>query len=132
MSKNWTLYSAFLCALVLYWLNQEALEFHYYWVYWWFDVVMHFFAGFIGGLATHWVLFSSGLLPRAWSPATATQLAVVFVCVMAVGFLWEGMELVYGLTNSHEGYPVDPLLDLFLDGAGALLAAFIGVKLNNG
>jgi hypothetical protein len=131
MSKNWTLYSALICALALYWMNNQALEFNYYWLYWWYDVIMHFFAGFIGGLATYWVLFGSGFAHR-WVPSKAKQLATVFLCVMVVGFLWEGLELVYGLTNSHEGYPVDPLFDLVLDGGGALIAAYLGFKQNNG
>jgi hypothetical protein len=56
---------------------------------------------------------------------------IVFVCVMIVGFLWEWLEYVYGLTNSHEGYPVDPLIDLGLDGLGAMLASYFGFKTNN-
>lgn len=126
-----TLYVALILSMVLLGLQLLALEHDFYWVYWWFDVFMHFFTGFILGLFVYWVLFDSRIFGNGDTLRKSTRTLMVFTCVMVIGLLWEAMEYAYGLTNSHEGYPVDPLLDLALDGAGAVLATLLGFRSKN-
>ena len=132
MKKNGVLYAALVFSLILTILNWLALQFDFYWYYWWYDILMHFLAGFVGGLATYWVLFNSKIFGNGETLRKSTRVLMVFVCVMIAGFLWEWMEYFYGLTNSHEGYPIDPALDLVLDGAGAIVATLIGFRSHHG
>lgn len=128
MRKNLSLYIALILSAILAGLNLLALEYHLYWTLWWYDILLHFLAGFIGGLATYWVLFNSKIFGNGESLRKSTRVLMVFVCVMIAGLAWEWMEYAFGLTNSHEGYPIDPIFDLILDGAGAVLATLISLK----
>ncbi len=47
---------------------------------------------------------------------------------MIVGIAWEIFEYTNGIIQSHERYQFDVMNDLILDGAGAILAAFIGTR----
>ena len=93
---------------------------------------MHFFTGFIVGLVVYWVLFNSKIFGNGDALRQRTRILMVFVCVMVIGLLWEWMEYTFNITNSHEGYPLDPIIDLVLDGAGAILASVVGLRRTNG
>lgn len=89
---------------------------------------MHFLAGFAGGLVTYWVLAESSW--RNWIGEREPSFYVwsVFGAVMIVGVAWEVFEYANGIIDSHEAYPLDVINDLILDGLGALIASYIGIK----
>lgn len=89
---------------------------------------MHFLAGLSGGLITYWVLAESGVFPNFVGRRMTDYMVAVFICVMLVGIAWEIFEYTNGITQSHEGYIVDTMIDLILDGAGAILAVYIGTR----
>lgn len=100
---------------------------YFYWIYWWSDVVMHFFAGVCGALTTYAVLFDSGWwelwqkeFPQIW-----TRVLIALISVMIVGVLWEVFEYANGLTDSVEGYTLDVINDLIADAMGAILVLLV-------
>ena len=133
MSKNTVLFTALFLSAVLSILNLLGLHFYFYWIYWWFDVVMHFMAGIIGGLATYWVLVHSGFFWKQGKGSPRLQILAVFICVFIVGVAWEVMEYVsHTAGSSQESYAVDTMNDLILDSAGAIIAALIAGRKRNG
>lgn len=125
MRKNSILYLTLALAAVggsMYFL---AIVFSFYWLYWWYDVVMHFLVGLTGGLGLFWGLFDSGLIFRGRPHSKAASVITILICVMVVGVAWEIFEYKNGLTYSVEGYGQDTANDLVLDGCGAFLAALL-------
>ncbi len=128
MRKSTVLYTAFFLALLLAGLHFLAGAFYLYWVYWWYDVLMHFLAGVVGGFAAYWVLFKSGHFYSDTQVRVWVLILAVFVCVLIAGVAWEVFEYVNGITDSHEGYRVDVINDLILDSAGGVLAALLSLR----
>ena len=89
--------------------------------------MMHFLAGVAGGLASYWVLFSSGHFFKT-PQKLIVMILVVLLCVFIAGVAWEVFEYVNGFTDSHEGYQLDVTNDLVLDTAGAVLASLIASR----
>ncbi|MBX4181352.1 hypothetical protein KW807_00610 [Candidatus Parcubacteria bacterium] len=121
------LYTALILTATLGILHVFAMKYSLYWVYWWFDWVMHFLAGTAGGFSAYWILFVSGLWRRNSDKILLPILSVVF-CLLVVGVAWEIMEYTHGITESQEGYALDTIHDLVMDTLGALIAATISVK----
>ena len=125
--RNSILYSALLLAGVLATLHFLAVAFYFYWIFWWYDVMMHFLAGLTGGFASYWVIFHSGLFFKTPQKVSFVILSVL-LCMLIAGVAWEVLEYTHGLTDSHEGYRLDTMNDLILDSAGAVLAALIATR----
>ena len=53
---------------------------------------------------------------------------LAFLSAMLVGGLWEVFEYVNDLTQSTEAYHLDVVHDLLADGAGAMLASLLAVR----
>jgi len=128
-SKYPLLYSSLMAAVIFGIFHFVADSFYFYWTYWWSDMVMHFLAGVVGGLATYSVLFESGLWRRN-SQTALMRVIIVLFCVMTVGVAWEWLEYINGMTYAPEGYLIDTLSDLVLDGLGALIASLICARSN--
>jgi|SRR3989344_7929937 len=127
-NRSSLLYSALIFSAILYFLHVMANIFSLYWIYWWYDYMMHFVAGLAGGLSTYWVLFHSGFWRRQTDAILLPVLSVV-ICLMIVGVAWEIFEYKNGITDAHESYyTLDVIHDLVMDFAGALAAACIGVR----
>jgi hypothetical protein len=126
------LYGALASMALLAAFHFAASAFYLYWAYWWTDVIMHFLGGLTGGLAAYWTLFHSGHLFKRGLKSDFAAVLLVFACVMAAGVAWEVFESVNGIIDSHEGHALDVMNDLILDGAGAVLAAMIGLRKRHG
>lgn len=113
--------------IVLATLHFMAETLSFYWIYWWYDWMMHFLAGLAGGLAAYWTLFDSGLWRRS-SDKVLLPILSVLLCLMIVGVAWEIFEFHFGLIQSQEGYRLDTIHDLISDTVGAFVAALIGVR----
>lgn len=121
-----SLYACLLLVVALALLHFLAMEEYLYWAFWWYDVMMHFLAGFALGFGVFWGLFRSGhLFKGAERPMFMIFSVLLVVFVLGVG--WEIFEYVNGIDDSHEGYRKDVINDLVLDSAGAVLAAILAL-----
>ncbi len=96
------------------------------WIYWWFDMVMHFSAGGVIGMATvlYCIYFSRFL---------DNKIKIILLSALAglvVGIAWELFELYFDMTTFKEGfaYITDTLTDLSLDMLGAILFGIYSTK----
>lgn len=120
LKKNQSLILALQLSVVLAILHFLGIILYLYWSYWWFDILMHFLAGLIGGLTTYAVLWRLEFLPEEFWQQVLLVVGLVFI----VGVAWEVFECVNGIIDSHEGYRLDIFNDLVLD----TLGAFIGMR----
>lgn len=107
-----------------------ALNFYLYYELWWFDIVMHFTAGFWTALFFLWLLFFSDLFlldVERKNFAIPSVLSIAFLLAVAIG--WEIFELKFGLTFVEDfDYQKDTLSDIFSALAGGLLALWFFFK----
>lgn len=85
-----------------------ALEFYWYWTYWWLDIVMHTAGGIVIG-----IIVATYVSPRV--------LRIIGLTLL-VGVLWEVFEYVLGISQAEPNFQVDSMLDLTMDTVGACLA----------
>lgn len=106
-------------------LHLLAIQFYLYWVFAWFDILMHFLGGLFLGFFTY------GFFTRRFNwfeklPAI-TIFAIVTSLVIVLGFTWEVFEFYLGseLDISLQPSLNDTIADLFFDTTGALVAVLI-------
>jgi|SRR3989344_3010810 len=128
MNRTSLLWLCAFCVVLSIFLHFSADIFYFYWIFWWYDFVVHFFVGFTGGLGLYWGLFYSGLFFKAELENKKHAIFLVFFCVMIWGVSWEIFEYVYGIIDSHEGYILDTVSDLILDGSGGILASILALR----
>lgn len=110
-----------LLALSIALLQFLATTFFLYWVWWWFDIVMHFLGGVFIGSSMLWLIrYEVPVGIRHRIPIFLTT----FLGVLAVGVLWEVFEYVTGL-YAAVNYTLDTTLDLAMDIVGMLLAYLV-------
>jgi hypothetical protein len=97
-----------------------AVEFYLYWMFLWFDIVVHFFGGALVALTTFWFLFIARVIPRV--PATMNAfMASALVITLSIGIAWEIFEYsINAFPATH--YLLDTAIDLIADVVGALTA----------
>lgn len=108
-------------------LNYSAYQFHWYWKFWWFDMIMHTLGGlFVGSFALQYYF----LRKHSASQALVSQKSFVFLLSLAsifvIGVGWELFEFSIDkfITLSRHD-PVDTASDLFFDVVGSIIAVFI-------
>jgi hypothetical protein len=108
-------------------LQLFAMEFHLYWIFKWFDILMHG----IGGIA---VGFFMGALLVRFKPVVLSHHGLYIILVVGgalfVGLAWESIELfldLYMKAQVHQLSVSDTILDLVMDGVGAYIAGVLGV-----
>src|SRR3989338_7750372 len=102
----------YICFLFIFFVVLDVLAniYDWFWIFGWFDVLMHFLGGALAGAAFFWIF------PRFFITFT---LAMGFVAL--VGVVWEFHELVFDI----QGSVADTMEDLFNDFAGGAVAALI-------
>ncbi len=113
-------------------LNFYAYQFHWYWKFHWFDMIMHTLGGiWVGSFALWYRFFRKG------APLSAPQKSFVFLLSLAaisvIGVGWELFEFSvdkFIIFSVHD--PVDTASDLFFDIVGSILAVFIFFLVYNG
>jgi hypothetical protein len=105
-------------------LNTAAMHFFWYWMYWWFDIPMHFLGGaWLGGMAI--------LALRRWAPEKVERQGLVYLTAIGtalfVGGLWEVFEFSLDtFVTMRVNDILDTITDFGMDVAGALsIAALI-------
>jgi len=106
-------------AIIAY-LNIYAIQHSLYWAISWFDILMHGLGGLFIGLTILLILLYRGVSMR-WG----TWLGIVGGTI-AVGVLWEIIEVSSGLYQTETNVFADTILDLIMDTLGGMVAGFIG------
>ena len=115
------LFVSFALIILIGVLNIWALNNFWYWVYWWFDILMHFLGGLWVGVMAIWVYYLSGLLGKPLI-TKKNVLILSFVSVLVVGIGWEVFEIFIKETINEPGFIIDTLGDLLFDLLGAFVA----------
>jgi hypothetical protein len=100
-------------ALVTAGLHLLALRYSLYWIFSWFDCIVHFFGG----------LMAAYLLGALFHPYLPIKRRILFMvlAVLCVGLLWEFFEYTFGISSHELRYWGDTLSDLIFDLLGGLL-----------
>lgn len=124
MRKNFLLYLSLALILVLATLHTVAIQLHFYWIYWWFDILTHFLGGLWAGFTFIWLFFFSGL-GREKEISTGKIFVKVILSVLVLAFLWELFELVLRENLTEPNYLSDTILDMIMGLSGAVIASTI-------
>lgn len=107
-------------------LNYSAYQFHWYWEFWWFDMIMHTLGGiFIASLSLWYYFFRKTEAAQIVSLKTRA-FVVSFLSVAIIGIGWELFEFsvdTFITFSKHD--PVDTSSDLFFDALGGILAVLM-------
>ena len=102
-------------------LHIVGSAFYLYWLFWWYDVVVHALGSMWAALAVNWVYALFGKTPR-WAH-------VLFVVIL-IGAAWEVFEYVVGISRRPD-FAYDTSTDLLVDVLGALAGFFIARRVGN-
>jgi len=117
---SWSLLLVVVAALHIF-----ALEFSLYWLYSWFDIMVHFLGGVFVGLSALWFFFQSGYTMTRQSIQNVILVAGGSIIFIGVG--WEIFEVLAGIPI-EENFVLDTIIDLIMDALGTFIAGFIFVK----
>ena len=112
------LYIGFALTILLAGLNFLGQFLYLYWIYWWFDVLMHLLAGLAGGATAYGVLSRLGRV----------SVGRVVWCFVTVAIAWEIFEYVYDIAVTQGSYTLDTISDILLGILGALISSIVGAK----
>jgi uncharacterized membrane protein YjjP (DUF1212 family) len=109
--------------------NLIANGLYLYWTVWWFDIIMHFSAGFCVAMAA--VLVWQYFLDKNIS--LRKSVFVSFLVVLIVGLSWEVFETYFDIAMISDGYSyvTDTISDLILDISGGILGAIYSHRVLN-
>jgi uncharacterized membrane protein YjdF len=98
--------------------------------FWWWDVALHTSSGFIIGFVAFLILFIK-VQQRKLQASPRLIGLLIFSVGLAFGAVWEifeyGLALVFGGNLTAAGLR-DTIQDLIVDGVGALVMAWVGVR----
>jgi hypothetical protein len=118
MKNKKLLYRGLILAGLLALLNLFALKFYLYWPkdgLFGFDTLMHFLGGLTLGVLAAWFF---NVEKRSLG-----GFLLVFICVLALGVVWEVFEYVFDIAGTAGGsYWKDTIHDMVLDGIGGAVA----------
>ncbi len=116
-------------------LNFYAYQSHWYWEFWWFDMIMHTLGGIWVASCALWFYYfrktASDKLLQIPQKSSVFFIAIASIFVIGVG--WELFEfnLDKFITFSiHDS--IDTASDLFFDFLGSILAVFLFFSVYNG
>lgn len=113
----------FIVILVIGILQTIATQFYLYWLFSWFDILMHFLGGFWFGFVAVWFVYFSGYTKTPRFVSRSSVIIVALVSALGVGLAWEVFEYFTGLTFTVDKYIADTILDIIMDTIGGLVAA---------
>ena len=121
-------YSIFLFVLIslIGVLNFYAYRYHWYWEFWWFDIIMHTLGGIWVGSAAFWFRYFRNPDASKIIPDKMFVFLLSFAAVSVIGVGWELFEFSmdkFITFKIHDA--VNTASDLFFDGMGSILAVFI-------
>jgi uncharacterized BrkB/YihY/UPF0761 family membrane protein len=100
-------------------LHEVAMANFYYWIFWWYDIMMHTLGGFlIGGI----VVWGYHRFFERTRLSNRELLVLVVSGAVIVGSLWEILEYFSGIYAQIPNVVLDTIKDLCDDALGAALA----------
>ncbi len=98
-----------------------------YWTTWWYDMILHFLAGFVIGMTA--ILFLQ-TFSRAFQINNRKVILASVLFTLAIGLLWEYFELYFEITSFTDGitFWTDTSSDIILDTLGGLLGTFYSFR----
>jgi len=97
-------------------IHHNAVTHHWYWSYWWMDVLVHCLGGATIGMGALWLLSALG-----WELDLPRVFLIVVGVTLVVGVGWELFETAAGYFKFERQFP-DTFFDLFSDLAGGMSA----------
>ena len=107
-------------------LHIIALKFFLYWIYSWFDIMMHFLGGMIVVLSSFWFFFQSRYVHLNQNIHNIIFVAISSIIFIGIG--WEIFEIIIGVPVIGD-FVLDTITDLVMDVIGASVATFIFMKI---
>jgi len=104
-------------------LHNLALFLELYWLYWWFDLPMHFFGGVV--VAMGFLVLADLRLPVRF---LTRSLLPMMLAVLAVVIFWELFELWAGIEIQTD-FIVDTTIDIVLGVVGGGVGYYLGERL---
>jgi len=118
MRNSKLLYFSFLILVVIAALHSAALTNYYYWIYSWFDLLVHFLGGVWVSVTALWLYFFSGL----FSNPKISKMTVFWLSILAVllsSLLWEIYEVGLWRHLSEPNFLTDTIGDTLAALAGS-------------
>lgn len=113
----------FILIIIIGIFHHIALQFYLYWVFSWFDMLMHFLGGLWVGLVGIWFVYFSGIMNMNIKSARQMRIfSISIITVVIIGVLWEIFEVYSGVLSIEENYWFDTSLDILMDTSGASVA----------
>ncbi|MAF59357.1 hypothetical protein CL631_00745 [bacterium] len=119
MLRNKIFIAQFLLIAFIGVLHITALELYWYWVFPWFDILVHFLGGLWATLISLWFFFESGYVKVKRRVRNISLVAFFTIFFVAIG--WEVFEFLAGVPIVGD-FAVDTTIDLIIGTLGALMA----------
>lgn len=89
-----------------------------YWMFWWYDILVHFLASAWLAVLASWTSLSWQIQPRV---------SFVIGCVLLVSVAWELFEYEIGATHAGE-MMLDTILDVAINIGGGFVGLFLAKR----
>ena len=111
-------------------LDTIAFVFYLHWIFWWYDVMLHFLAGFSIGMTAVLVW---GYFFDVFTTNKIKIICVTLIGAFVVGILWETYEVIWKETSLSDGifYWRDTISDLILDVFGNFFGVLYSWRITN-
>jgi hypothetical protein len=106
-------------SILVYVLHVSAMELSFYWIYWWFDILLHTLTGFVVGLLAVFLAYRTKL-----SLSRRQAFLVSFLAVFFIAIAWEFFEYINGLAGTPGSYMLDTFMDIVVGIIGGLMGAW--------
>jgi hypothetical protein len=113
------LYFSFLLLLLINFLHISAINNYLYWVYWWFDIMMHFLGGLWVGVTFLWAYI---LVFRGDGSNQKKFFWMSFGVILLTIISWEVFELFIQNNISDRNFFADTSSDMLLGMVGGAVA----------
>jgi|GEM_PF-370575 len=115
-----------LCLLII--LHSVGSYYSWYWVYPWFDVVVHIVSGLWIGLLILWLASVMGQI-NSLKEYKVKSFLIAFVSAVLIGVIWELLENYTQITfTKANDYNLNTALDIVNDAIGGILAYLYFVR----
>ncbi len=104
-------------------LQTIAMQLDLYWIFGWFDIMMHFLGGFWFGFVAVWFFFFSDYVKVPNNSKFSSVLFIALLSALGIGVAWEIFEYFTGITFTVNNYVADTILDIIMDGVGGFVSA---------
>ncbi len=122
MFKQKPFYFSLVVLIILITLHAVGSYYSWYWVYSWFDVVVHIVSGLWVSLVMLWLASVLGQI-NSLKEYKVKSFLIAFLSAVLFGVVWEIFENISQTTFTNaSGYSLNTAMDILNDGLGGILA----------